>query len=377
MVETVLARTGQFHRERERRRPRRSRLLRGDHTTNDACRLKNVAALAAVRWVAAAVLRMALQESPPALRATSRPELSAMPDPVLTARAIPPAANPGSSARRCIVTRTPRGPRDKGLSAGECYGASLVAKASVRPGVTRSTKTIASGGAAFPGRQGGSGPERKPALEPRDPCGILLSGGQGRVFCCQISPSPAPPATFLPSHRGARCGGRRIREMSEIPGESETGQSEGSASGASPTAGLAAESGAHGRALRRRLASSAWRERRLEQTGSDPDPRFTFANERTFLAWNRTALALIAAGLAAAQFLKFNLHGLRLIIAVPLIVLGAGLALASFLHWEDSERAMRLRQPLRYSWMPRVLTGGIMVIALLGGILAVVDRLAH
>ena len=132
-----------------------------------------------------------------------------------------------------------------------------------------------------------------------------------------------------------------------------------------------------GRWLRRWLAFSARRERRLEQTGSDPDPRFTFANERTFLAWNRTALALIAAGLAAAQFLKFNLHGLRLIIAVPLIVLGAVLALASYLHWEDSERAMRLRQPLRYSWMPRVLTGGIAVIAVCGGILAVVDRLVH
>lgn len=132
-----------------------------------------------------------------------------------------------------------------------------------------------------------------------------------------------------------------------------------------------------GRLLRRWLAFSARRERRLEQTGSDPDPRFTFANERTFLAWNRTALALIAAGLAAAQFLKFNLHGLRLIIAVPLIVLGAVLALASYLHWEDSERAMRLRQPLRYSWMPRVLTAGIAVIAVCGGILAVVDRLVH
>ena len=109
----------------------------------------------------------------------------------------------------------------------------------------------------------------------------------------------------------------------------------------------------------------------------EPDARFTLANERTFLAWNRTALALIAAGLAAAQFLKFNLHGLRLIIAVPLIVLGAALALASYLHWEDSERAMRLRQPLRYSWMPRVLTGGIAMIAVCGGILAVVDRLVH
>ena len=132
-----------------------------------------------------------------------------------------------------------------------------------------------------------------------------------------------------------------------------------------------------GRLLRRWLAFTARRERRLEQTGSDPDPRFTFANERTFLAWNRTALALIAAGLAAAQFLKFNLHGLRLIIAVPLIVLGAALALASYLHWEDSERAMRLRQPLRYSWMPRVLTTGIAVIAVCGAILAVVDRLVH
>jgi putative membrane protein len=131
------------------------------------------------------------------------------------------------------------------------------------------------------------------------------------------------------------------------------------------------------RALRRWLPGWARHERSLEQTGSEPDARFTFANERTFLAWNRTALALIAAGLAAAQFLKFNPQGLRLLIAVPLIVLGAALALASYSHWEDSERAMRLGRPLRYSWMPRALSGGIVVIALLGAILAVVDRLVR
>jgi putative membrane protein len=116
-------------------------------------------------------------------------------------------------------------------------------------------------------------------------------------------------------------------------------------------------------------------ERALEQTGSDPDARFSFANERTFLAWNRTALALIAAGLAAAQFLHFNHHWLRLVIAVPLILLGAALAIASYLHWGDSERAMRLRQPLRYSWMPRLLTWGIVLIALCGGVVAILDRL--
>jgi putative membrane protein len=125
------------------------------------------------------------------------------------------------------------------------------------------------------------------------------------------------------------------------------------------------------------LASPAQRERRLEETGTEPDPRFTWANERTFLAWNRTALALIAAGLAAAQFLHFSPHGLRLIVAVPLILLGGVLAFASFLQWEDSERAIRLQQPLRYSWMPRVLAGGIVIIAFCGGILAIVDRIVH
>jgi len=165
--------------------------------------------------------------------------------------------------------------------------------------------------------------------------------------------------------------------MGDSSFDTEAGPSQEPDAAGTPEADLGDGSAGRGRALLRRLPWGAWHERRLEQTGSDLDPRFTFANERTFLAWNRTALALIAAGLAAAQFLKFNLHGLRLIIAVPLIVLGAVLALASYSHWEDSERAMRLRQPLRYSWMPRVLSGGIILIALLGAILAIIDRLAH
>ena len=39
------------------------------------------------------------------------------------------------------------------------------------------------------------------------------------------------------------------------------------------------------------------------ENGSEPDARFTFANERTFLAWSRTAIALVVAGLAAIQLL--------------------------------------------------------------------------
>ena len=53
---------------------------------------------------------------------------------------------------------------------------------------------------------------------------------------------------------------------------------------------------------------------------SEPDVRFTYANERTFLAWNRTALALIATGVAATQLLpQFHVSGGRQILGVPLI----------------------------------------------------------
>lgn len=46
------------------------------------------------------------------------------------------------------------------------------------------------------------------------------------------------------------------------------------------------------------------------EPGTEPDYRFTLANERTFLAWIRTALALIAGGVAVAQLLpRFRCRG--------------------------------------------------------------------
>ena len=71
-----------------------------------------------------------------------------------------------------------------------------------------------------------------------------------------------------------------------------------------------------------------------EQEGTEPDPRFTWANERTFLAWNRTALALIAAGLAVAQFFDIAGRGARIAIAGPLVLLGAAIALTSRTRWD-------------------------------------------
>ena len=103
----------------------------------------------------------------------------------------------------------------------------------------------------------------------------------------------------------------------------------------------------------------------------EPDVRFSFANERTFLAWNRTALALIATGIAATQFLPdFHVDGGRRILGLPLVVLGAWVAGASLLHWRANERAMRRGDPLPRSPMPFILAVGIVVVGLIGAILA-------
>jgi putative membrane protein len=105
--------------------------------------------------------------------------------------------------------------------------------------------------------------------------------------------------------------------------------------------------------------------------GTEPDPRYTFANERTFLAWSRTALALVVAGLGVIQLLP-PFPGVpwgRHVIGVPLIVFGALVAVTAYREWARSQRAMRLGLPLARSVMPLLLA---VVVATLGVISAVV-----
>ena len=105
------------------------------------------------------------------------------------------------------------------------------------------------------------------------------------------------------------------------------------------------------------------------QSGSTPDYRFSLANERTFLAWIRTGLALMAGGLACAQFLPpLPVAHLREIIAVLLLVLGALVALRAVDHWARSERAMRHGADLPRSRFPAVLA----VAVALGGVAIIV-----
>jgi putative membrane protein len=114
----------------------------------------------------------------------------------------------------------------------------------------------------------------------------------------------------------------------------------------------------------------------LRAVGRDPDPRFTLANERTFLAWNRTALALIGGGLAAGQLLDFDSRTARLVVALPPIVLGLALALVSYRRWEANERALRLDEPLPGAVPPWLLSAGIVVVGVIVVVVLVVDAVS-
>jgi len=110
----------------------------------------------------------------------------------------------------------------------------------------------------------------------------------------------------------------------------------------------------------------------IDEVGTDPDPRVRFANERTFLAWNRTALALIGGGLVVAQFLKPGLAGAQLLVALPLIALGALIAISSYRNWQRNEWALRLDQSLPASALPRMLVWGVAAFALAAVALAII-----
>jgi putative membrane protein len=99
--------------------------------------------------------------------------------------------------------------------------------------------------------------------------------------------------------------------------------------------------------------------------GSDPDARFTLANERTFLAWTRTALALLAAGVAFDALDAAPSARVETWVTVLLVALGLVCAVAAWLRWARAERALRLQEPLPALHLAAVLAAGIAVVALI------------
>ena len=99
--------------------------------------------------------------------------------------------------------------------------------------------------------------------------------------------------------------------------------------------------------------------------GDEPDPRFSLANERTFLAWIRTSLALTAAGVAL-EALSLPVHpGFRLVAALVLAALGIVAAVHAWSRWGQVERAMRCAEPMPAPVLTVVIAAGCAVATLL------------
>ena len=97
-------------------------------------------------------------------------------------------------------------------------------------------------------------------------------------------------------------------------------------------------------------------------SGEEPDARFSFANERTFLAWIRTALALLAAGVALDIIDPAMSAGVQRSLAALFVLASLVCAVAAWVRWARAERAMRRGEPLPAATLSAVLTG-VMVVA--------------
>jgi len=99
--------------------------------------------------------------------------------------------------------------------------------------------------------------------------------------------------------------------------------------------------------------------------GSEPDARFSLANERTFLAWIRTGLALLAGGVAL-EALGLGIHpGYRF--AASLVLLAAGLLtpFQAWLGWKATERALRNGTPLPNALLTLPLAVAVFIVGIL------------
>lgn len=109
-----------------------------------------------------------------------------------------------------------------------------------------------------------------------------------------------------------------------------------------------------------------WLTRTLFPDGSEPDPRFSLANERTFLAWIRTSLALLGGGVALEAFGQeaFPIH-IRFWAALTLA--GTSLLVSVFAGWRwlTIERAMRHGAPLPVPGVLLVVAFGLVLSTLL------------
>ncbi len=102
---------------------------------------------------------------------------------------------------------------------------------------------------------------------------------------------------------------------------------------------------------------------------AEPDIRFTLANERTFLAWVRTAIGLVAAGVAVFHLVDETAATTAL--SLVLLVAAAMSGWAGLTHFRRADRAIRQGEALATNTLAVAVMTGAVMLAVLAGIASV------
>jgi putative membrane protein len=105
----------------------------------------------------------------------------------------------------------------------------------------------------------------------------------------------------------------------------------------------------------------------VRAVGTEPDPRFTLANERTFLSWMTTSLGLLGVGLAVGRILESQSTASR-VLGTLWILMAALVAVRALLRWFRLERAMRVGEALPLSSSIPLLALALAVLSLVSGL---------
>ena len=107
-----------------------------------------------------------------------------------------------------------------------------------------------------------------------------------------------------------------------------------------------------------------------------PDYRFTLANERTLLAWLRTALAVVAGGVAVATYAPdLGVPWGSGAVALGLVLIGLATSVSGYRRWRANEEAIRDDRPLPQGRLLGMLAAAVAAVVVVVGVLVAVEVL--
>jgi putative membrane protein len=111
----------------------------------------------------------------------------------------------------------------------------------------------------------------------------------------------------------------------------------------------------------------------MDVEGKEPDPRFTLANERTFLTWLSTSLALSAGGIAMAVVPRdIFVPWVRTALAVVLVLLSVLAGAMAYPRWRQVQQALRRQAPLPPLSLAPLFGYGVAAVAVLALVLILI-----